>query len=76
MKRIAVFGSGSGSNAENIYNYFKRSNVAKVVLFYCNKKSAYLVERGKNLNVPLVFITKDSLENYNETLNNLKKKPN
>lgn len=73
MKRIAVFGSGSGSNAENIYNYFKRSNVAKVVLFYCNKKSAYLVERGKNLNVPLVFITKDSLENYNETLNNLKK---
>ncbi|HRP58774.1 MAG TPA: phosphoribosylglycinamide formyltransferase, partial [Vicingus sp.] len=26
MKRIAIFASGSGSNAENIYDYFKAND--------------------------------------------------
>jgi len=32
VKKLALFGTGSGSNAENIYNYFKASSDVSVVL--------------------------------------------
>ena len=40
MKNIAIFASGSGSNAENIVNYFEGSEVAKISLIVCNKADA------------------------------------
>lgn len=56
MKRIAIFASGSGTNAENIINYFKQSPVATVIRVLTNKKDAKVLERAKRLNVKtLVF---------------------
>ena len=40
MKRIIVFASGSGSNAENIINYFKHTKTAEVTKVLCNNKNA------------------------------------
>ena len=64
MKKIAIFGSGSGSNAENICNYFGESADIKVVLMCTNRKSAFIVKRAKNLNIPIVYTTKADLENF------------
>ena len=61
MKRIAVFGSGSGSNAENIYNYFSGSKDVSVAFFCTNNKNAFIVERAKKLNIPIIYTTKKKL---------------
>jgi len=42
MKRIAVFASGSGSNAENLVNYFRGSGIAEISLMVCNRKDAFV----------------------------------
>ena len=52
MKKIAIFASGSGSNAENIINYFKNDTENVVKIVFCNKPDAYVLERAKRLSVP------------------------
>lgn len=51
MKRIVIFASGSGTNAENIIKYFHKSTVATVVQVLSNKKDAKVLERCSRLNV-------------------------
>ncbi len=63
MKKIAVFASGNGTNAENICNYFINNKNVDVVLLATNKKTAFVVERVKNFNIPVFYFTKDELNN-------------
>ena len=51
MKRIVIFASGSGTNAENISRFFKQSSLASVVHILTNNKDAKVIERAKNLNI-------------------------
>lgn len=59
MKKIILFASGSGTNAENIIKYFKDSDVAEVVAVISNKSDAKVLERAKNLDVSNFFFTKE-----------------
>jgi phosphoribosylglycinamide formyltransferase-1 len=47
--RIALFASGSGTNVENIANYFNGKTTAKPVCVLCNKPEAFVLERAKRL---------------------------
>ncbi|MBQ0058104.1 MAG: phosphoribosylglycinamide formyltransferase [Bacteroidales bacterium] len=58
MKNIAIFASGSGSNAENIANYFNESQDVRISLIVCNKADAYVFERAKKLGIPSKLVTK------------------
>ena len=58
MKNIAILASGSGSNAENIANYFAGSDYAKVSFIVANNPNAYVLERAKKLNIESLTITK------------------
>jgi phosphoribosylglycinamide formyltransferase-1 len=60
--RLAVFASGSGSNAENIARYFDGREDVKVVLFLSNKKNAYVLERGKKLRIASHAFEKTDME--------------
>ena len=51
-KNIAIFASGSGSNAENIIRYFRKSEAVGVSLVLSNKSDAYVLERAHRLKVP------------------------
>lgn len=51
MIRIALFASGSGTNVENIANYFNGKTTAKPVCVLCNKPDAFVLERAKRLNL-------------------------
>ena len=56
MKKIVVFASGSGSNAERIATYFTEKASAKVSLILCNNPQAGVLARAKRLEIPsLVF---------------------
>ena len=61
MKKIVLFASGSGTNAENIILYFNQKLTAKVVSVFCNNPNAKVLDRAKNLNVPTVVFSKDEL---------------
>ena len=52
MSNIAIFGSGSGTNAENIIRYFAKSDRIRVTVVLSNKKEAGIHERAGKLGVP------------------------
>lgn len=56
--KIAIFASGSGSNAENIANYFKNSET-EVSLILTNKPDAYVLERAAELKIKSMVFTKE-----------------
>ena len=59
-KNIAIFASGSGSNAENIIRYFQKNDSAQVSLVLSNKSDAYVLERAHRLGVPCNVFTKNA----------------
>lgn len=62
MRNIAIFASGNGTNAENIIRYFQDSGSACVGLVLTNRKSAYVMERARSLNVPSAYVPKEEWE--------------
>jgi phosphoribosylglycinamide formyltransferase-1 len=55
MRNIAVFASGSGTNAENIIKYFSNKNTARVSLVLSNKRQAMVLKRAEALNIRTLF---------------------
>ncbi len=74
MKRIAIFASGNGSNAENICNYFSSSDRVSVEVLYTNKEDSYVIERMKTLEIPVVVFSKSDMINSLEIDNSLSEK--
>jgi phosphoribosylglycinamide formyltransferase-1 len=61
VKRIALFASGSGTNAENIINYFADNKQIKVDSLWSNKPNALALSRAEKLGVDtFVFTRKES----------------
>lgn len=61
MKKIAIFASGSGTNAQRIIEYFSGNNSVQISIVLSNRKDAFVLERAKNLNVANLYFTKDQL---------------
>lgn len=61
MKKIVIFASGSGTNAENVIKYFATGDTGIVVAVFTNNSNAKVIERAKNLEVPTVIFSKDEL---------------
>jgi phosphoribosylglycinamide formyltransferase 1 len=58
MKNIAIFASGSGSNAENIIKYFENNAEINVCLILTNNPTAGVLERSHRLSVPAIVFNK------------------
>ncbi|MGW8122495.1 phosphoribosylglycinamide formyltransferase [Roseivirga echinicomitans] len=71
-KRIAVFASGSGSNAERIFEYFKNHNQVEVALLLCNKSTAGVLERAKKFSIPTFTFSRQEFYNSHLVLTTLK----
>jgi phosphoribosylglycinamide formyltransferase-1 len=61
MRNIAIFASGSGTNAENIIRYFSNNKSAVVSLVLSNRREAYVLKRAASLNVRSVFFDRKDL---------------
>jgi len=56
MKRILLFASGTGSNVENIIQYFKNNNAVSIVGIFSNNPEAKVLEKAKEHKInSLVF---------------------
>ncbi len=75
MINIAIFASGNGSNAENIFWYFKQNNLpVQVALIVTNNPKAFVIERAKKMQVPyIIFSKKDFYEEPRKIIAELKK---
>ena len=51
--RIAILTSGNGSNAEEIFKYFKNHPTIEVAVLLSNNPNAYALERAKKANIPM-----------------------
>ena len=72
MNRIVIFASGSGSNAENLINYFNKTDLASVVLVLTNNPQAKVLERAKRLKVSAISFNKIAFTETDDVLNILK----
>ena len=59
MKKIVIFASGSGTNAENIIKYFEYKDIATVVAVFTNKPKAKVIERSGNFKIPVEIFSKE-----------------
>jgi len=72
MKRIVIFASGSGTNAENLINFFRNSVKASVVQVLTNNPHAKVLDRCKTLEVSALSFNRIALTKTNDVLNILK----
>jgi len=73
MKNLAIFASGSGTNAENIARYFAGSKEIGVKCIIANKKNAGVLERANRLNISSYYFSNVEIKKVDtviECLNN------
>lgn len=59
MTNIAIFASGSGTNAEAIMNHFAASSCARVALLLSNRADAYALKRAERFGVPTAVFSRE-----------------
>lgn len=74
MNQIAIFASGNGSNAENIFQYFAKHPSIQVSCLLSNKQDAFVLERAKKWQIPAYTFTKDDLYENGRVAEILEKK--
>lgn len=73
-KRIAIFASGSGSNAQKLMEHFKRNIEVEVALVLTNNPDAYVLQRADSFEIPSHIFDKHEFyktENIIDLLKNL-----
>ncbi|ARS38649.1 phosphoribosylglycinamide formyltransferase [Sphingobacteriaceae bacterium GW460-11-11-14-LB5] len=71
-KRIAIFASGSGSNAQKLMEHFKRSNEIEIALVLTNNADAYVLQRADNFEIPTHIFDKNEFYKTDEVVDLLK----
>lgn len=72
-KRIAIFASGSGSNAQKIMEHFKYSDHAEVALVLSNNPEAYVLQRADNFEIPTHVFDRHDFYQSDEVVELLKR---
>ena len=72
MKRIAIFASGSGTNAQNICEYFSSRKGVIVDSIFSSRKDAYVLKRAEKLGVPAFVINREDFYSTDSYINLLK----
>lgn len=61
MKRIVIFASGAGTNAEKIIQHFKDNFQGNVVGVFSNNLNAKVLEKAKKWDIPTEVFAKEAL---------------
>ena len=72
IPRIAIFASGSGSNAQRIAEYFAGKGLLEISAIYCNNPEAYVLERAKLLGIPSVLFNRHDFYQTTSVLDDMK----
>src|SRR5665648_616044 len=72
MINIAIFASGSGSNAENIIRYFQNHSNVRIDSVWSNKREAYVLQRARNLGVEARYFTREQFSGSDQLITEFK----
>lgn len=71
-KKVAVFASGNGTNAEKIFDQFKDHPQIEVALLFANKTGVGVLERANRYNIPSVVFNRADFYHSDVVLKRLK----
>jgi phosphoribosylglycinamide formyltransferase-1 len=74
VKKIALFASGAGSNAEKIIQHFRESATISVALIACNNPGAGVVKIAADNQIPVLILEKEKFFRENSYTDELKEK--
>lgn len=74
LRKIALFASGSGTNAENIINYFTDNKSINIDSVWSNNPNAFVLERAKNREIETFVFTKNEFKNTKSIVEKLQKR--
>jgi len=61
MKKILVFASGNGSNAEKIFQHFQNKSKVEVAALFCNNATAAVILKAEKFKIPVYIFSKEEL---------------
>ena len=70
-KKIAVFASGNGTNAQKIFEYFEQHTAVEVSLLCCNKSGATVLDRAERFGIPTLVFNREQFYKSQEVVNRL-----
>jgi phosphoribosylglycinamide formyltransferase-1 len=73
MNNIVLFASGSGTNVENIVNFFKDDQDTQISMILTNNPKAYVIQRAEKLGIPVRIFNRDDFYNNSTVIDLLKK---
>ena len=73
MNNLALFASGSGTNVQNIIEYFKKNTFINIGCILSNRKDAYVLERAKEFNIRYFTFNREEFYNSNRVVEYLKR---
>lgn len=59
MKKLAVFASGTGSNAQQIIRQFQQHPTIRVSLIVCNRPGAGVIEVAASAGIPVLMVERE-----------------
>lgn len=68
MINVAVFASGEGTNAENLFNYFANDTRIKFKLVVTNNPNAGVIARAERFKKNVHIVSKTALNEYTSQL--------
>lgn len=71
MKRIVIFASGSGTNAQRIAEYFSKNAQVSLKRIYCNRPDAFVIKRAENLQIPALVFDRQELYESDSVMNQI-----
>jgi len=74
VKKIAIFASGAGTNAENIIVYFSENELIEVDSLWSNKPGSGALKRAEKYGVDTFVFNRQQLYKSEETVRNLKER--
>lgn len=74
ISRIAIFASGSGTNAQNIIQYFSDNEYIVVDSVWTNNPNAFVLERARNFGIDGIIFTREEFRNTDHIVEKLKKR--
>ena len=63
IKKIIIFASGTGTNAENIINYYKVNTEVEIIMVFTNNPNAGVIDRISSMKIPTKIFDKVELNN-------------
>lgn len=66
MINAAIFASGEGTNAENLFRYFDKDSRIKIKLVITNRDDAGVVARAEKYKKNVQIVTKSALDDYTD----------